>query len=113
MLLRKGSLDHRVPVLSNELTPTEPAPAQQGIIYKSRVRTEPTNVTAPQWAAAIWARLESLVEELADCCVKVFRFVGLKLLIRLKQSLVGIYAGEGSLTKEGPPYHRQTSWKKL
>lgn len=45
--------------------------ASQGLLYKSRVRTEPTNITAPQFAAALWTRLESLVEEMAGCCIKV------------------------------------------
>lgn len=50
----------------------EPPQASQGLLYKSRVRTEPTSVTAPQFAAALWTRLESLVEEMAGCCVKVW-----------------------------------------
>ncbi|KIP10909.1 hypothetical protein PHLGIDRAFT_115048 [Phlebiopsis gigantea 11061_1 CR5-6] len=41
-------------------------------LYKSRFRTEPTNITAPQWQAALWASLESLVEEMAECCIKVY-----------------------------------------
>lgn len=40
-------------------------------MYRSRVRTEPTNVTAPQFTAALWTRLEIMIEEMADCCVKV------------------------------------------
>jgi hypothetical protein len=49
----------------------------QGLLYKSRVRTEPTNITAPQFAAALWSRLESLVEEMAGCCIKVGHAYGL------------------------------------
>ncbi|KAF8891707.1 Golgi transport complex subunit 5-domain-containing protein [Infundibulicybe gibba] len=41
-------------------------------MYKSRVRTEPTNMTAPQWTAALWSRLEGMVEEMADACIKVY-----------------------------------------
>ena len=40
-------------------------------MYKSRLRTEPTNVTAPQWISALWSSLESMIEEIADCCIKV------------------------------------------
>ena len=40
-------------------------------MYRSRVRTEPTNATAPQWANALWASLETLVEELTASCIKV------------------------------------------
>ncbi|KAF9559858.1 hypothetical protein CPC08DRAFT_665969 [Agrocybe pediades] len=39
-------------------------------MYRSRVRTEPTNVTAPQWSAALWARLETMFQEMADVCIK-------------------------------------------
>ena len=41
-------------------------------LYKSRFRTEPTNVTAPQWQAALWNSLENLIEEMAECCIKVY-----------------------------------------
>ncbi|KAI5123858.1 hypothetical protein M0805_005675 [Coniferiporia weirii] len=58
--------------ISKEVNAKEPAPASHGLLYRSRVRTEPTNVTAPQWTAALWARLETLIEELADCCIKVY-----------------------------------------
>lgn len=36
------------------------------------MRTEPTNVTAPQFGIALWSRLETLIEELSDCCIKVY-----------------------------------------
>lgn len=42
-----------------------------GLAYKSRIRQEPTNVTAPQWGHALWARLTALVEDMAGACVKV------------------------------------------
>ncbi len=51
---------------------TESTSIGQGLLYKSRVRTEPTSVTAPQWTSALWGSLESLIEEMADCCVKVY-----------------------------------------
>ena len=54
-------------------------------MYKSRVRTEPTNVTAPQWTAALWGSLESLIEEMADCCIKVYT---LEKVLRLKRDPV-------------------------
>ncbi|KAG5637228.1 hypothetical protein H0H81_005350 [Sphagnurus paluster] len=48
-----------------------PAPSPQSQpTYRSRVRTEPTNVTAPQFTAALWARLEVMIEDMADCCIK-------------------------------------------
>jgi conserved oligomeric Golgi complex subunit 5 len=54
-------------------------------MYKSRFRTEPTNVTAPQWQAALWSSLESLVEEMADCCIKVYT---LERVLSVKKDLV-------------------------
>ncbi|KAF5389498.1 hypothetical protein D9757_004352 [Collybiopsis confluens] len=50
--------------------------------YRSRVRTEPTNVTAPQWATALWSRLEKMTEEMADCCIKVYT---LEKVLKLKR----------------------------
>ena len=32
---------------------------------------EPTNLTAPQWTNALWARLTSLIEDLTSACIKV------------------------------------------
>lgn len=57
----------------------------QGLLYKSRVRTEPTSVTAPQWTAALWGSLESLIEEMADCCIKVYT---LEKVLRVKRDPV-------------------------
>ena len=49
------------------------------------MRTEPTNVTAPQWTAALWGSLESLIEEMADCCIKVYT---LEKVLRIKRDPV-------------------------
>ena len=29
-------------------------------------------MTAPQWQAALWNSLENLIEEMAECCIKVY-----------------------------------------
>ncbi|RPD78344.1 hypothetical protein L226DRAFT_502792 [Lentinus tigrinus ALCF2SS1-7] len=58
--------------ISKDIMAKESNSIGQGLLYKSRVRTEPTSVTAPQWTAALWGSLESLIEEMADCCVKVY-----------------------------------------
>jgi hypothetical protein len=39
-------------------------------VYKSRARTEPTSVTLPQWTSALWTRLQLLINDMADCCIK-------------------------------------------
>ncbi|KAG9316298.1 hypothetical protein JVU11DRAFT_2329 [Chiua virens] len=74
--------------ISKEITTKEPPQASQGLLYKSRVRTEPTNITAPQFAAALWTRLESLVEEMSRCCIKVYTLE--KVLDLKKDPLSGI-----------------------
>ncbi|KIJ39463.1 hypothetical protein M422DRAFT_210357 [Sphaerobolus stellatus SS14] len=59
--------------------------SSQGLIYKSRVRTEPTNVTAPQWSTAMWSRLEILIEDLSSCCIKVY---ALEKVLNMKRDTV-------------------------
>lgn len=51
-------------------------------MYKSRMRTEPTNATWPQWTAAFWLRVETLVGELTSACVKVYT---LERVLRMKK----------------------------
>ncbi|KAG6820510.1 hypothetical protein H0H93_015983 [Arthromyces matolae] len=41
--------------------------------YRSRVRTEPTNVTAPQFTATLWSRLETLIEDMVYTLEKVLK----------------------------------------
>jgi hypothetical protein len=84
-IVAKGGLTHaEISVLSKHPMTAEPPQASQGLLYKSRVRTEPTNITAPQFAAALWTRVESLVEEMAGCCIKVgFRLVAVLQMVDL------------------------------
>ncbi|KAJ2913475.1 hypothetical protein MD484_g6945, partial [Candolleomyces efflorescens] len=51
--------------------------------YRSRVRTEPTNLTAPQFAAALWTRLEAMFDEMAGCCIKVY---ALEKVLKIKKN---------------------------
>jgi hypothetical protein len=74
--------------ISKEIVAKEPPQASQGLLYKSRVRTEPTNITAPQFAAALWTRIESLVEGMAGCCIKVYTLE--KVLNLKKDPLSGV-----------------------
>ncbi|EMD33616.1 hypothetical protein CERSUDRAFT_117729 [Gelatoporia subvermispora B] len=71
--------------LSKEILSKDTSSAPQSLLYKSRVRTEPTSVTAPQWTAALWSSLESLIEEMADCCIKVYT---LEKVLKLKRDPV-------------------------
>ncbi|KAF8728356.1 Golgi transport complex subunit 5, partial [Rhizoctonia solani] len=57
--------------IAKEISGNDPPPQPSGLMYRSRVRTAPTNLTAPQWTNALWARLEQMIEEMAGCCIKV------------------------------------------
>ena len=46
--------------------------ASSSVFYKSRARTEPTNSNLPHFQAALWTRLEGLIEDMAGCCIKVY-----------------------------------------
>lgn len=67
-------------VVSKDSGSNPPSPQ----IYRSRVRTEPTNVTAPQWTAALWLRLEAMFQAMADCCIKVN---ALEKVLKLKKDI--------------------------
>ncbi|KAG8766643.1 hypothetical protein FRC16_007616, partial [Serendipita sp. 398] len=54
-----------------EITSTTSS-SSSNLLYKSRVRTEPTNLTAPQWTAALWTKLEEMITEISGDCIKVY-----------------------------------------
>ncbi|KAJ3847965.1 Golgi transport complex subunit 5-domain-containing protein [Lentinula lateritia] len=78
--------------------------------YKSRVRTEPTNITASQWTAALWIRLEKMTEEMADCCIKVYT---LEKVLKLKRDTISqtIFLDEAMTILENKP--SATFWTAL
>ncbi|KAJ7078893.1 Golgi transport complex subunit 5-domain-containing protein [Mycena belliarum] len=92
---------------SKDLAPNSP---QSPTSYKSRVRTEPTNFTAPQWTAALWARLENMVEEMADCCVKVYT---LEKVLKMKRDTISqvVFIDEAMKLLENKP--SVTFWMSL
>ncbi|KAG8899762.1 hypothetical protein FRC00_000975 [Tulasnella sp. 408] len=67
--------------IAKEATKDAPTTAAS-LMYRSRVRTEPTNVTAPQWTNALWIRLEGLVDDLATNCIKIYT---LEKVLKLKR----------------------------
>ncbi|KAL0580334.1 hypothetical protein V5O48_001671 [Marasmius crinis-equi] len=75
---------------------------QSPTLYRSRVRTEPTNLTAPQWSVALWARLEKMIEEMSDCCVKVYT---LEKVLKLKKDTVSqtVFLDEAMKLLENTP----------
>ncbi|KAA1471874.1 hypothetical protein DENSPDRAFT_800169 [Dentipellis sp. KUC8613] len=70
--------------ISKELL-SKDAPSTQSLAYKSRVRTEPTNLTAPQWSNALWTRLNTLIEDMTGVCIKVYT---LEKVLKLKKDPV-------------------------
>ena len=78
----------------------DPASSSTGLAYKSRIRQEPTNVAAPQWAHALWSRLTSLVEDMAGACVKVSSPT-LSRRWPQWQWCLGLYLGESFEAEEG------------
>ncbi|KAG8706602.1 hypothetical protein FRC08_000952 [Ceratobasidium sp. 394] len=71
--------------IAKEIAGKEPPQPSAGLMYRSRVRTEPTNITAPQWTSALWNRLEQMIEEMAGCCIKVYN---LEKVLKLKKDPV-------------------------
>lgn len=49
----------------------ETAGSASAFVYKSRARNEPTNVTLPQWSSAMWNRIDTLITDLGDICIRV------------------------------------------
>ncbi|KAH9847195.1 Golgi transport complex subunit 5-domain-containing protein [Lenzites betulinus] len=96
--------------ISKDIMAKDTASIGQGLLYKSRVRTEPTSVTAPQWTAALWGSLESLIEEMADCCIKVYT---LEKVLKVKRDPVTdvVFLDEAMKVLENKP--STTFWASL
>ncbi|KAF8170221.1 Golgi transport complex subunit 5-domain-containing protein [Mycena galopus ATCC 62051] len=98
--------------ISRDASSKDPAPNSPSspTSYKSRVRTEPTSFTAPQWTAALWNRLENMVEEMADCCVKVYT---LEKVLKMKRDTVSqvVFLDEAMKLLENKP--SLTFWTSL
>ncbi|KAK0213021.1 Golgi transport complex subunit 5-domain-containing protein [Desarmillaria ectypa] len=94
--------------ISKEILSKDSAPSPT--LYKSRVRTEPTNLTAPQWTAALWARLEVMVQDMAECCVKVYT---LERVLKIKKDTVShvVFLDEAMKLLENKP--SATFWTAL
>ncbi|KAF8348129.1 Golgi transport complex subunit 5-domain-containing protein [Amanita rubescens] len=76
--------------------------SQPSSAYKSRTRTEPTNITAPQWTTMLWDRLETLLDELTDCCIKVYT---LEKVLTLKRDVItqALFLDEAMKSLENKP----------
>ncbi|KAI0267074.1 Golgi transport complex subunit 5-domain-containing protein [Gloeopeniophorella convolvens] len=96
--------------ISKELSAKEPASSSMNLMYKSRVRQEPTNVTAPQWTSALWSRLTTLIEDMAGACIKVYT---LERVLKLKKDPVSqiVFLDEAMKVLESKP--STTFWAAL
>ncbi|KAK0504962.1 Golgi transport complex subunit 5-domain-containing protein [Armillaria luteobubalina] len=94
--------------ISKEILSKDSAPSPTQ--YKSRVRTEPTNLTAPQWTAALWARLEVMIQDMAECCVKVYT---LERVLKIKKDTIShvVFLDEAMKLLENKP--SATFWTAL
>lgn len=73
-------------LVSNGWYSETPASAATSFVYKSRTRNEPTQANLQQWTTTMWNRLELLVEDMGNTCIKV-RIDLLLSLPRLQSSL--------------------------
>ncbi|KAI0250167.1 Golgi transport complex subunit 5-domain-containing protein [Lactifluus subvellereus] len=96
--------------ISKEFNAKDPASSSTGLAYKSRIRQEPTNVTAPQWANALWSRLTALIEDMTGACVKVYT---LEKVLKLKKDPISqiVFLDEAMKVLESKP--STTFWAAL
>ncbi|KAI0036874.1 Golgi transport complex subunit 5-domain-containing protein [Vararia minispora EC-137] len=96
--------------ISKELLAKDSVPPNTGVSYKSRIRTEPTSLNAPQWTNALWARLTSLVEDMTGACIKVYT---LENVLKIKKDPVSqvLFLDEAMKVLENKP--STTFWTAL
>ncbi|GAA94364.1 uncharacterized protein L969DRAFT_89964 [Mixia osmundae IAM 14324] len=84
--------------------------AAPAFVYKSRARTEPTPQNLAQFSQALWGRLQSLTDDMAGCCIKVYT---LEKVMKYKQSpeTQKTFLEEAMRTLEQRPTH--TFWTTL
>ncbi|KAF9451293.1 hypothetical protein P691DRAFT_773277 [Macrolepiota fuliginosa MF-IS2] len=87
-----------------------PNPQQSPAAYRSRVRTEPTSATVPQYTTAFWARLEIMFEEMTECCTRVCT---LEKVLKMKKDTVTqvVFLDEAMKLLENKP--SATFWTSL
>ncbi|KAF8908809.1 Golgi transport complex subunit 5-domain-containing protein [Mucidula mucida] len=96
--------------ISKDAAAKESLNSPSSTLYKSRVRTEPTNLTAPQWTTALWSRLENMIEQMSSCCIKVYT---LEKVLKLKKDTVtqSVFLDEAMKVLENKP--SATFWTSL
>jgi len=57
-----------------------PSNAASAFVYKSRTRNEPTQNNLQLWNSTMWNRLENLIDDMGNICIKVrFSFLSFSL----------------------------------
>ncbi|GAA5886213.1 hypothetical protein JCM16303_004462 [Sporobolomyces ruberrimus] len=83
LVYRKVKACFDITSLAREIgTKETPASAATSFVYKSRTRNEPTQANLQQWTTTMWNRLELLVEDMGNTCMKVYT---LEKVLRLKR----------------------------
>ncbi|KAK4685489.1 conserved oligomeric Golgi complex subunit 5, partial [Tremellales sp. Uapishka_1] len=59
--------------------------SSSAIKFTTRSKTEPTSSNTQQWVAVLWSRLERVIEDVANCCIKVYT---LEKVLRVKKDAV-------------------------
>jgi hypothetical protein len=50
---------------------------------RSRTSTEPNSSNQQQWVQVLWARLERVIEDVANCCIKVGSANSISLIVQV------------------------------
>ncbi|GAA5937757.1 uncharacterized protein JCM15063_002108 [Sporobolomyces koalae] len=73
LVYRKVKSCFDMAALAREIgTKETPASAASAFVYKSRTRNEPTQANLHQWTSTMWNRLEHLVNDMGNICIKVY-----------------------------------------
>lgn len=74
-------------LLPFQITLTSDTSSNSAIKFTARSRTanEPTSSNKDQWINVLWARLGRVVEDVANCCIKVYT---LEKVLRMKRDAV-------------------------
>jgi hypothetical protein len=57
--------------------------SSSSFVYKSRTRNEPSSSNLPLWTSTMWNRLENLINDLGNICIKVYT---LEKVLKLKKT---------------------------
>ncbi|GAA5826357.1 hypothetical protein JCM5353_004728 [Sporobolomyces roseus] len=83
LVYRKVKAAFDMTSLAREIGSKEtPSNAASAFVYKSRTRNEPTQNNLQLWNSTMWNRLENLIDDMGNICIKVYT---LEKVLRLKK----------------------------